>query len=129
VTNCCNCWWSTPNRAAIGRIDLRLPSNINPRRYNQGGHVTVSAGDSGPPSPAPSAFHPNRSSWIIDCFGLVPVTELLLAHHGREPNSNITAPAGITSCANEQRRRVRKSPALVPEYDDGPTRPPHASSG
>jgi hypothetical protein len=33
VMNCCNRWWSTPSRAAIGCIDLRRPSSISPRRY------------------------------------------------------------------------------------------------
>ena len=32
-TNCCNPWWSTPSRSAIGCIDLRRPSSSNPRRY------------------------------------------------------------------------------------------------
>lgn len=31
-TNCCNPWWSTPSRAAIGCIDVRRPSSSNPRR-------------------------------------------------------------------------------------------------
>lgn len=34
VTNCWSCWWSTPSRSAMGCIDLRLPSRINPRRYS-----------------------------------------------------------------------------------------------
>jgi hypothetical protein len=34
VMNCRRRWWSTPNRAAIGCIDLRWPSVISPRMYN-----------------------------------------------------------------------------------------------
>ena len=30
MTNCCNCWWSTSKRPAIGCIDMRRPSALAP---------------------------------------------------------------------------------------------------
>jgi hypothetical protein len=56
-------WCSTPNRSAIGCIDLRLPSNINPRRYSS--PFARWSDRASPPSISPANASSRGLTWSI----------------------------------------------------------------
>src|SRR4029453_13324974 len=79
VVNCCNRCGSTPSRCAIGCIDLRCPSSINPRTYSS---PVARWSRLGNPASICAANASKRGRTLIISSGVIPQ-----AHHNHdEPN-------------------------------------------